>query len=455
MRRAGLAAAAATALLVGSVAGEARANGRFPSAEQLVVDPTDPAHIEVQVTYGFIHTRDDGATWYWTCEDAAGYGGVLDPPIAVLDGGKLIAGVFDGLVVGSPEGCNLGFVPGDLAGRFFVDVSANKTEPTRAIAVSSNGLGGNVFDTRLWASDDTGATWAQAGASLPDDFLALTADAAPSNDQRIYLSGFAIPSSDNYIGTLARSSDGGATWEMLPIPGSNNQAGPYIAAIAPGDPDTVYVRLDSDLGKLLVTRDAGETWESVFDATSPLLGFALSPDGSEVRVGTETDGIHGARTDDLVFTQVSTLGVRCLTWAGDRLYACAKEAVSGFTIGRSTDKGATFEAIHHLSCLGGPDPACAAGTSVTDACVAKWAAQMQILQTDLCAAASTSSSSSGGGTAPDGDGDSGDDGCGCVVPSNGNDTPVSFVVALLAIGVGITGLRRLPRRAPTSAQSDR
>jgi MYXO-CTERM domain-containing protein len=190
----------------------------------------------------------------------------------------------------------------------------------------------------------------------------------------------------------------------------------------------------------------------VFTATSALLGFALSPDGSEVRVGTETDGIHGARTSDLIFTQVNALGVRCLTWAGDRLYACAKEAVSGFTIGRSTDKGVTFEAIHHLSCLSGPDPACAVGTSVTDACQAKWAAQKQILQTNLCEGATSSSSSGGGATPPDGDAD---DGCGCAIPESGDDTPVSFVVAVLALGLLVVGLRVLPRRAPTSAQSDR
>ena len=81
-------------LVVGSQV--ALANGRFPDAQQLVVDPLDPNHIAVQSTYGFIQTWDHGAEWRWTCEDAAGYGGVIDPPIAVLQDGTLIAGVFDG-----------------------------------------------------------------------------------------------------------------------------------------------------------------------------------------------------------------------------------------------------------------------------------------------------------------------------------------------------------------------
>jgi MYXO-CTERM domain-containing protein len=440
---------AATSLL--AAAPSALANGRFPSAEQLVVEPGNPSHIAVQVTYGFIQTRDAGATWHWTCEDAAGYGGVLDPPIALLDTGVLIAGVFDGLVVSSADGCDLGFVPG-LEGKFFVDVSASKVDPRRAIAVSSNGLGGNQFDTRLWASTDTAATWSPAGVPLPSDFLALTADAAPSNEQRVYLSGFVIPSSTNYIGSLARSSDGGASWEIVDIPGSTNTSGPYLAAIDPNDPDTIYVRLEGDIGVLLVSHDAGDTWETVFTATSQLLGFALSPDGTEVRVGTETDGIHGASASDLVFSQVSSLGVRCLTWSGDVLYACAKEAVAGFTIGKSLDKGVTFQPIHNLPCLSGPDPACAAGTTIADECPGPWAAQKQVLQTDLCETGTTAATTgAGGGTTDDG---AGDDGCACSVPSPSHDTTVPIGSLLAVVGVAGAIRRRRSRRYRTCSQND-
>ncbi len=422
------------------VASDAHANGRFPSAEQLVVDPGDPNHITVQVTYGFIHTRDAGRTWTWTCEDAAFYGGELDPPIALLDGGVLIAGVFDGLVVASPDSCNLGFAPG-LENRFFVDVSASKVDPRRAIAISSNGLGMNTFDTRLWASGDAAASWAQAGTSLPDDFLALTADVAPSNEQRVYVSGFQILSSTNYVGSLARSSDGGQTWEIVPIPGSANNSGPYLAAVDPTNADRIYLRLDSELGTLLVSDDAGDTWDTVYTASSRLLGFALSPDGAQVRVGSETDGIHAASTTDLAFSQINTLGTRCLTWHKDVLYACAKEAFAGFTIGKSLDGGQTFEAIHHLQCLGGVDPKCPEETTtVGQKCTGKWAAQEQILQTDTCPIPSQGGGGAGGG----GSGDE-SDGCGCRAAGDdgGDDTAVYI---LLVAGAAML-LRHRARRS--------
>lgn len=429
-----------------ALASSAQANGRFPSAEQLVVDPGDPNHIAVQVTYGFIHTRDAGSTWTWTCEDAAEYGGELDPPIALLDGGVMIAGVFDGLIVASPDGCHLGFASG-LEDRFFVDVSASKVDPRRAIAISSNGLGMNKFDTRLWASGDAAATWAQQGTSLPDDFLALTADLAPSNEQRVYVSGFEILSSTNYVGSLARSSDGGQTWEIVPIPGSANASGPYLAAVDPSNPDRIYLRLDSELGTLLVSDDAGDTWDTVFTASGRLLGFALSPDGSQVRVGSETDGIHAASTADLAFAQINAIETRCLTWHKDVLYVCAKEAFAGFTIGKSTDGGSSFEPIHHLQCLGGPDPSCSADTTLAQKCIGRWAAQEQILQTDKCDAAG------GGGGGGAGGGGSGDesDGCGCrAAGGEGGDDIAVYI--LLAAGIA-TAQRHRARRASGASRT--
>ena len=163
-------------LLAASVPAAAWANGRFPDAQQLVVDPGDPEHIFVQTTYGFIRTRNGGSSWSWTCESAASYGGVLDPAVALLEGGVMIAGVFDGLVVAEPDGCTMGLV-GELEDRFVVDVSRLKSDPAHAIALTSNGLGGNQFDTRVWQTVDVAGSWSALGTPLPAEFLAFTLDA--------------------------------------------------------------------------------------------------------------------------------------------------------------------------------------------------------------------------------------------------------------------------------------
>lgn len=390
------------------------ANGRFPDAQQLVVDPTDDQHIAVQTTYGFITTRNGGTNWLWSCEQAASYSGILDPPIAIVDGGVLIAAVFDGLSVTTPDGCDYSFVGGDLTDRFFVDVSTLKQDPTIAIAISSDGIGGNMFDTQIFKSTDAAAAWSKLGVALPPSFLGFTLDAALDDEDLLYASGFNVVTSSEYIGALAVSTDAGDTWVLKAIPGSENDAGPYIAAIDPNDHDTVYVRLDSLEGVLLVTHDAGDTWETLFEGQGSLLGFALSPDGSEVRVGGDVDGIWGASTDDYTFAKVNEVGVRCLTWTDDALFACGREALAEFTVGKSLDGGVTFEPIHHLACLDGPDPQCGADSTIATECTGPWAAQKQLIQTELCEPAGGAGTGGAGGgvVTPD---DDDDDGCSCVI----------------------------------------
>jgi hypothetical protein len=434
-----------TLALVATSERVAHANGRFPDAQQLVVEPGNEQHLAVQTTYGFIETRDHGANWWWTCEAAAGYGGVLDPPIALLSGGTLIAGVFDGLVVQQADGCDLGFVGGELEGRFFVDVSVDKSNPTHAIAVSSDGLGMNKFDSRVWQSEDGAATWTGLGAALPDDILALTLDSAPSDPSRIYLTGFRIVTTNDYRGVVVRSVDGGATWETIEIPGSANDSGPYLAAVDPTDPDTLYIRLAGMGGQLLVSNDAGDTTTKIFSAKGAITGFALSPDGSTLRIGGVDDGILGASTTDYAFTPVNTLGARCLTFTSDALYVCGREAVDGFTIGESHDMGVTFEPIHHIQCLGGPDPACGPDTTITQECPGPWAAQRQILQTDTCPDAT--SGTGGGGQGGAGGGGETSDGCSCREgggSERGGDRGALGIACALVGAVG--ALRRARRR---------
>ena len=401
---------ALVALIVGATPLEAHANGRFPDAQQLVVNPENPNDIAVQTTYGFIHSLDGGASWQWTCEEAAFYGGILDPPIALLGNGALLAGVFDGLVVSTPDKCNYSLVPGELADKYVVDVSALKGATNSAIIIHSNGLGGSMFETRVFATSDGGLNWSKNGQSLPTNFLGLTLDAAPSDDAVLYVSGFEVVSSSQYVGKLALSMDGGETWTLKPIPDSLNDSGPYLAAIDPALPGTAYVRLASLAGRLLVTNDFGDSWQEVFTGQGKLLGFALSPDGSEIRVGGDEDGIWGAKTSDFQFTQVNDVGVRCLTWTNEALFVCGREAAAEFTIGASQDGGASIEAIHHLPCLDGPDPNCAADSAIQTACPGPWAAQKQILQTDSCSPVEPSVSSAATSGGSDG-GSSG--GCQC------------------------------------------
>jgi hypothetical protein len=393
------------ALAVLLSASHATANGRYPAAGQIVVDPSDPDHIVVRATYGFTSSRDGGKTWSWICEGSVGYAGEQDPAIALTGDGTLLAGVFEGLAVSRDE-CGWSFAGGALRGQFTIDVSVEKNAPARAVAITATPKGGGTFVSALWGSDDHGDTW-QLRGELDASLNLLTVDVAPSQPSRIYVSGIEGGSGAS---VLARSHDGGASWEYLPITGSDGAIGPFLSAIDPDDPDRVYLRLRAiPVDRLLVSQDAGSSWTTAFESGGTLLGFALSPDGSRVAVGGSEDGIWTAPTASLSFTQISAVRAQCLTWTAAGIYACAKQEDEQFTIGLSADGGTTFAPVMHLAGVCGV-LACDQSSSVGATCPSEWPFIADAIASEEPCVASEGGSSSGSGPAdPSADGATGDD----------------------------------------------
>jgi hypothetical protein len=193
---------AAAALL--GLAAPAAANGRFPAAGQLVVNPTDPAHLVLRATYGILQSEDAGGSWRWVCETAVGFGGIEDPAMAVTAGGTILAGIFSGLSVSHDRACSWDFIGGVLQDQYVIDVTVEPVVPSRALAVTSSGSQSG-FHVVLTETTDSGKTWQQAGVAVDPAFLALTVEVAPSNPDRVYLSGVhTVPMA---VAAIQRSDD--------------------------------------------------------------------------------------------------------------------------------------------------------------------------------------------------------------------------------------------------------
>lgn len=374
----GIGVAAASVALAAST--PVLANGRYPSAGQILVDAADPRRIVIRATYGVLISSDGGERWSWICEEAIGYSGFEDPMLVITGDGSMLAGLSSGLSATHDHGCHWEIAQGGLAQRNVVDVSIDRADPTSALALSSTVLTGDEISTQVWESKDNGRTWAQAGVALPSSFLGVTLDSAPSDPRRIYVSG--RWNGPTFQGALQRSRDRGRTWESFDIPGSDDRNLPYLGAVDPGDANIVYVRVDGDGSDvLLVSKDGGATWREVFRAAS-LVGFALSPDGATIAAGSDLDGLWIAPAATLEFTQVGRLGVRCLTWTAQGLFACADELVDGFTAGVSVDGGQTFSPLMTLDRLcGTPPPACGSDGSTAQTCASLWPAMARFLGT--------------------------------------------------------------------------
>jgi hypothetical protein len=358
-------AAVSILLLAAFASRSALANSRYPLAGQVVVSPANGSYIVARATFGMLGSSDGGKSWTWICESAIGYFGAEDPPIAVTGDGSTLVASSSGISVSHDGGCSWTKNPGLPESRFAVDVTVQPTHPHQAFALISGHSDGSYM---VWVarSDDDGKTFTETGPPLPSDFVATTVEVAPANPLRIYVSG-KITSTQR--GAIQRSDDGGVTWTpfLLDIEGS---ASIYIGAVDPLDADVLYIRTLADsASRVIASRDAGATWNDVWNAPGDVPGLALSADGSTLALGGPIVGVNIASTADWAFRQTSSMGPYCLAWLGNDLIACGKEAVEGFSIGVSHDEGAHFAPLLHLSDI--VPRSCPAGSAV-EGCATQW-----------------------------------------------------------------------------------
>ena len=460
--------AALAALLAASFAASpARANGRFPAANQLVTAPGDPQTLLLRTTFGLALSHNAGADWSWICEQGmldGGAGGAEDPAIGITTNGSIVAGLFEGLQVSPDTGCSWMPLSGALNAVPIVDLVVRPDDPGTILALSNEYLaaddgGAPLFTSYAIGSSDNGATWAKQGTSIDPAFILETIEVAKSDPHRVYLSGVS-GSGAKSIAALFVSEDTGGTWTQRNVPlDPTNERAPFISAVDPQNADIVYVRTSgAGANRVLVTKDAGKTFTTAYTSKGSLLGFALSEDGSKIYVGGPQDGLQVASTADLSFSPVlshvvgtcgeTMIHVQCLTSRGSTLYACSDE-VSGFILGQSGDDGATFTPLLHLSeGLRGPI-ACPAGASAS-VCATYWPMQRDMLAIppDGGAPADAGAPSCDAGDAGDGGGDAGDGGtatitskgCGCGVAPVGAGGAIA--AASLAIGALLARRRR-------------
>jgi hypothetical protein len=369
----------AVAALIVAAAATSRANGRYPQASQIAVDPSDATHWVARATFGVLETRDAGQSWSWICEDAIGYGSNEDPPIAVTADGSTLVAFSGGLRATHDGGCTWGATRNF---GFGIDLTLNPANPHQALAlarVTSSDAGAFVSLVR---TNDDGATFAAVGQPIAGDFVGQTVELGPSADGRVYASGNVQAKGDagQYVAkpAIERSDDGGQTWTRL-LPYLPFAYSIFIGAVDRANPDVLYARtLGTMNGQLLVSRDAGATFAAILSVPGDLLGFALSPDGTTIAAGGPDAGIYVASTSDLVFTKTrSDVASYCLTWAGSRLLTCAKEGLANFSIGASDDLGATFTSVMRLSSISPLEcPAATAGA----ACMQAWPTVAAVIQ---------------------------------------------------------------------------
>lgn len=326
------------ALLLGAT--PASANGRFPTAQDVVIGPGPRSDVIVlRTTFGLVVSRDAGATFHWMCE-AQLYRplpptGDVDPSVAIAADGSVLLGFTRGIHL-SPDGCQVASDP--TARDHFISDLTTDAAGERLFAIESDpGMGSHVLraDSRALRFERLGA--GVAGVTFTN------LDVAANRPGRLYASGF-----DAMTRTprLFRSDDDGATLApVTPDLGAAEDA--WLSGVDPTDADVLYVRsfMGAVSTALLRSEDGGAHFTRVASIRGMMLGFALSDDGRTVWIGSPEDGL--LRSDDRgrSFAPVSDLPTLCLRQHAGVLWACSDWTQRPFALGRSRDGGRTFEPV--------------------------------------------------------------------------------------------------------------
>jgi hypothetical protein len=421
----------AVAMCVSLCASAAHANGRFPAAQEVHIGPGSQSDtIVLRATFGLVVSRDAGATFHWLCEDALGYGGAWDPPVALASDGTLTVGLPGGLAHGSDDcgATTLAGLPSGAAADVDVAPSGNMVW-----ALLSNGSPQNP----VLRSNDGGAHFTATGASFPG--TPFTIAVAPSNPMRVYVSALDATGAPQ----LSRSDDGGQTF----VPGTRAFAGAseaYVAGVDPSNVDRVWIRANSSSssnGTTLFRSDDGATSvQPIATTRGRMLGFAVSDDGAHVWIGGPDDGL--LRSDGGGgFASIASTRVSCLRYHAGTLYVCGDWIQDGFALARWNDGAASMMSLLRFQDIAGAF-ACSDASLESSRCAGRWPMLLSMLN-----AASAMDAGGIDATAMDAPGDErAHAGAGCGCRASGRTSNRWLASAIVACGAGGAGAMRRARR---------
>jgi hypothetical protein len=367
---------ALVSLVVAGTASVAWANGRPAATSTITFRRGMEQHIVAGMTFGMVTSHDDGATWHWMCEKALKYGGNWDPDYGYTASGALFATTFDGSLV-NRDGCS--FDASALGNKF---ISSLTLGPGGEVFMAASHVATPAMndpgDAKIYKSTDDGMTFpASANPGQVGDWW-TSVEVAPSDPQRVYLTGFRLVSAVR-THLVFRSTDGGASFQPMNLTGITLTKDSDISIVGIGktDPNKVYVRVTyQTVGAvsdgIYRTTNGGDSWELI-KTENDTLTFLVRHNGDLLVAGTNVGLFSStAASNGSAWTPITGAPtINCLAEnSANEVWACTQNlGVEAAGIMKTTDLAAWTKVLEYKDISGPVD--CPAGTLQQDKCVAE------------------------------------------------------------------------------------
>ena len=239
----------------------------------------------LKAPWGYVQrvTEDD---WRWVCHEvfSATNESLLPNLSQAADGTLLgVVGVVAGVVVegvslyrSTDGGCSWAPTVG-LEGRMVVGAAFDPEDSSVAVAITANlDMGAGVPSNGVARSTDGGLTW-----SIVEEWdgrIMSGVEFGPGG--RAWALAAQIDPEDAW---LLRSDDQGLTWQALPVPteGVDTVLVGGIAAVAPNDPDAIWLSFDGPQSDALFgSIDGGITFTPITGVPAAFLDLSVTADGA-------------------------------------------------------------------------------------------------------------------------------------------------------------------------------
>lgn len=350
------------------VASTAWAHGPTPLGTEIHWQPGNEQEVSVGLTWGLMRSHDGGVTWDWMCEDALDTLGQFYPHYALSSTGSLFETSLDGLRVFRDQ-CSLQPLTVAIDN---TDIASDQTfGPDGALYVASA--------TGIHKSTDDGVTFpVNTVPAMMGDWWD-TIRVAPTDAQRVYITGYRINADLSKTYLAYKSTNGGASFSPMSLAGMtfSKDSSFEIAGVSKTDADLVYARItleNETIGDAIYRSiDGGASWTKVLAKQDSLAAFVVRANGDLV-AGTPTLGaVVSHDQGDHWIDLPSPPHLVCLeensaheVWGCTYNFSVPGVMADGYALMKTTDLS-TWSPVMKIQDLAGPIQ-CAPGTIQNDKC---------------------------------------------------------------------------------------